>query len=108
MSSPTDPRAAGAGGPPSASPSRYASLGALFARTLSALERSLAFDHAELALPGDADAVHVLASRTGGDGAAVESLATRGHYSQRLWSAADTEPRIIRDAAAELDRDHDA
>ena len=75
-------------------------------RTLSALERSVSFTHAELALLEAGDTVRVLAHRAGGTGEATESIAARTDYSERLWEAPESGSLAIADARAKLDGNH--
>jgi GAF domain-containing protein len=93
MPSPTDSLAATSAHAPTPS-----TLAALFTRVVQALERSFAFDHAELVLIDGADAVRRFIMR---EGEAVESREPRGDYSTRLWKTADALPRFV--ASGELD-----
>jgi len=104
MPHPTGPAPAGAAGPPSGPPPPLVALGALLARTLESLGKTLPFDHAELAMLDGAGAVRVLSPR---EGAAVETPGARADYSDRLWPAPGDGPRFV-PAASALDGGHAA
>src|SRR5262245_21065632 len=103
---PTDSQRAATGPPPSESPETpHVTLGDMFARTVTALGRPLALDHAELVLLDDTGSARVLTLR-GGEAEPLETTITVPDYSERLWPAEHSGPRVIADAAAGLDGAH--
>src|SRR5262249_46042151 len=108
MPSPPEPPAEPSVRPSAEPPPLPASLGRVLVRTLTALEPTLLFDRAELALLEDGNLVRVLALDTATSAEPFPRLDARAHYSERLWADADPLPRVVADAVAELDAAHDA
>lgn len=93
-----------------------AALRDLFVRGMTAIEPSLWFDGAELAMLDGSGTVRTLTIHPGGASREVpvrpadpvEGVGQRQHYSIRLWPITNASARVVHDAAADLDRTREA